>query len=237
MKIEERKAGRAVVLSPVGRLNGAGGRLLEGRVAELAGRGETSIVLDCGRTVIGSAGLRALLLCTRLCRRDGGELSVVSLKPECRTLLEVSGMLIVLDHRETGSAALAARNRARRRGGGRADRDRAAMTVQESEFEAAVVLFPIGRLNDEGAGVLEARVYGFVDRGKALIVLDCARIDYVSSAGLRALLLCAKICAQEGGKLVIAALQPQCRSVIEMSGFLSVIEHRDTREEALSALA
>ena len=69
------------------------------------------------------------------------------------------------------------------------------------------------------------------------MVLDCVGMNYVSSSGLRALLQCARICAREGGKLVMARLQPGCRSVMEMSGFPSVIDCHDTTEAALAGFA
>ena len=53
----------------------------------------------------------------------------------------------------------------------------------------------------------------------------------------RALLIGAKECRRAGGDLAIAALAPQCRSVMEMSGFLTVIDYRETLEAALAALA
>lgn len=62
-------------------------------------------------------------------------------------------------------------------------------------------------------------------------------MSYVSSAGLRVLLICARKCQQEGGKLAVARLQPECRSVLEMSGFLAIIECHETSETALAALS
>ena len=68
-------------------------------------------------------------------------------------------------------------------------------------------------------------------------MLDCDAMSYVSSAGLRALLICARKCQQNGGKLALARLKPECRSVLEMSGFLTVIDCHDTSEAALAALS
>ena len=98
------------------------------------------------------------------------------------------------------------------------------MTIGERKDRSAIVLFPVGRLNRVGARVLEARVADVVARGEVRLVLDCVGMSYVSSIGLRALLRCAKLCQHEGGRLVMAGLQPECRSVLGMSGFLSVID-------------
>lgn len=69
------------------------------------------------------------------------------------------------------------------------------------------------------------------------MVLDCAGMTYVSSAGLRALLRCARLCRRQRGTLLIASLSAQPLSVLNMSGFLSVIDCHETRDAALAALS
>ncbi len=240
MEFSERKQGPAVVVSPIGRLDPSGAQALEIRVADVVGRGEPAVVLDCSRiSYVASSGLRALLLSTRICQQGGGDLTVAALRPDCRRVVEVSGLLAFLDYHETVPAALAARDRegrlGKRKPAGRPGRT--AMTIGERKDRSAIVLFPVGRLNRVGARVLEARVSDVVARGEVRLALDCVGMSYVSSIGLRALLRCAKLCQHEGGRLVMARLQPECRSVLGMSGFLSVIDHHETSEAALASLA
>ncbi len=240
MEIEERREKAAIVVSPAGRLDSASAQVLEGRVAVIAGRGETDMVLDCGGvSYVSSAGLRAMLLAARMCLRGGGRLTVAALRPACRRIVSVSGLLTVLDYCETVEAALAAEDRPGRADGreAREQAGRAAMEVEERKEGPAVVMSPVGRLNGVGARALEARISEAVRRGDVLLVLDCVRMTYVNSTGLRALLLCAKACQQEGGRFAIAGLSPECRSVMDMSGFLSVIDYHETSEAAVAALA
>lgn len=196
MIIEERRERSAIVLSPIGRLDSAAGGMLETRIAEIAGRGEALVVLECSRAVLVSGGLRALLTCARLCRREGGELIVAALKSRCRAMLRVSGMLTVLDHYETSAAALARPNRTgrgeRRRGGSKSAQ--AALEIEERTSGPALVVSVVGRLNDVGASRLERRLLQVFERDKRLLVLDCAELNYINSAGLRALHLCVKAC-------------------------------------------
>ena len=111
------------------------------------------------------------------------------------------------------------------------------MDIEERKEGAAVVVSLNGRLDGTSAPDLEARVSAIVDCGDVRVVLDCSQMSYVSSAGLRALLISARKCQQGSGKLALAALQPECRSVLEMSGFLSIIECHETSEAALAAVA
>ena len=240
MEFEVSREDAATVLTPVGRLDGLTAEYLEARISEVVGPGEAVLVLDCSRLRhISSGGLRALLIGAKLCRQRDGDLAVAALQPQCRRVLEVTGFLSILDHYETLAAALAADGRERRaekRGRGEAP-ERAALMIEERRSGPAVVLYPIGQLNEEGARVLESRVSGLVADGDALIVLDCTGMTYVNSAGLRALLVGAKLCGRQEGTLSIAALQPQCRSVVSMSGFLSVIDCFESGKAALTALA
>ena len=62
-------------------------------------------------TYISSAGLRVLVICARDCRREGGDLAIASLQPQCRAIVATSGLLSVLSYYETSNAALAAPER------------------------------------------------------------------------------------------------------------------------------
>ena len=111
------------------------------------------------------------------------------------------------------------------------------MEIEERTEGTTIVVSLNGRLDGVTAPDLEAKIAGIVDRGDVRVVLDCADMKYVSSAGLRALLVSARNCQQEGGKMAMAALKPECKSVMEMSGFLSIIDCHDTSEAAIAALA
>ena len=240
MEIEERTEGSAVVASLNGRLDGLGARDLEARVRLIVERGAVRVVLDCGRvSYVGSAGLRAFLVCAKHCLQVGGRLSVAALQPSCRSVLEVSGLLSILDCNETIEAALTASDRAASDGGHelRMSDGETALEIEERAGGPAVIVSLNGRLSGIDSLELEATVSTIIERGDCRMVLDCGRMSYVSSFGLRALLLCARNCRQDGGKLVIAALQPECRSVLGMSGFLSIIECHETIEAALAALS
>ena len=233
MTVTARKEGAAVVVSPSGRLDGAGAPVLEAELSAIARRGGGRVVLD-GRGIvyISSAGLRALLIGAKICVQEGGGLAIAALRPDCRVVLEVSGLLSILGCHETVEAALAAGAR-----GQRTPADGPDVEIGERHEGRALVLSLNGRLDSGGAAVLVARISAALERGAVRMVLDCTDMSYVNSAGLRALLIGTRACRQEGGTFAIAALAPQCRSVLEMSGFLSVIDYRETREAALAALA
>ena len=111
------------------------------------------------------------------------------------------------------------------------------MEIGERRNGEAVILSLDGPLNSVTAPDLEARATAVIGQGGIRIVLDCSRMGYVNSTGLRALLICAKACQLQGGRLVIASLQAHCRQVMGMSGFLSIIDCHETVESALDRLS
>ena len=111
------------------------------------------------------------------------------------------------------------------------------MEIGERTAGSAVVVSLNGRLDGSGALDLEAGIRTLVEGGDVRVVLDCAGMMYLSSAGLRVLLVSVRQCRKDGGRLVMAALRPVCRSVLAMSGFLSFIDCYENSEAALRALA
>lgn len=52
--------------------------------------------------------------------------------------------------------------------------------------------------------------------------LDFSKLSYVSSAGLRVLLVANKSMLAKGGKMVLFGVSPSVREVFEMTGFLNL---------------
>lgn len=93
-----------------------------------------------------------------------------------------------------------------------------------------------GQINSANASIIEADLMAQVDKGEHFIVLDLAQLGYISSAGLRVVLLLAKKLKQHDGKLVLCGMQPNVLEVFDVSGFLAILKVVNTREEALAVI-
>ena len=60
--------------------------------------------------------------------------------------------------------------------------------------------------------------------GNAKLVADLTGLEYTSSAGLRVLLNGAKEARSKGGDLRFAAVQPNVKKVLDLSGFMSIMK-------------
>ena len=69
------------------------------------------------------------------------------------------------------------------------------------------------------------------------LIVDMSRVDYLSSAGLRLLLLLYREITARNGKLVLVRVSPEIRTVMSHTGFLSFFTLADSQQEALHAFA
>jgi anti-sigma B factor antagonist/stage II sporulation protein AA (anti-sigma F factor antagonist) len=73
--------------------------------------------------------------------------------------------------------------------------------------------------------------------GKDGVVLDFSGVEYISSVGLRVLMMAAKQVRAQKGRIVIAAMQPVVREIFEISRFNMVYEAFDAVTAALDKLS
>lgn len=93
----------------------------------------------------------------------------------------------------------------------------------------------VGRLDAVSTQAEIARVYATIAAGARHVLLDLGGVTFLSSSGLRALLLVRKELLAQGGELRLCAPRPQVREVFTLTGFTQVFAIHQTREEALGA--
>lgn len=94
-----------------------------------------------------------------------------------------------------------------------------------------------GRLDSATSGDFEKDLHPLFAASGVRALLDFSSLDYISSAGLRVVLMTAKRARQAQGRLVLCGLQPHVREVFEISGFLKILSVADDQAAALSQLS
>jgi len=107
----------------------------------------------------------------------------------------------------------------------------------EISYGDVIAIAPSGRIDLTNAENFRDALLGAVDRSKQAIVIDFSGIDYVSSAGLRSLMIASKAAKAKGVAIGIAALRPMVKEVFVISRFHLVFPLFDTVREALVKLA
>jgi anti-anti-sigma factor len=110
------------------------------------------------------------------------------------------------------------------------------MRIGEEKVSQALVIAPEGRVESASSGELERLVVSRIDAGETRLVLDLSGVDYISSAGLRVLLMAAKRLKEPRGRLVLCGMGPSVRTVLELAGFLPLFAVATSRDEALARL-
>jgi anti-sigma B factor antagonist/stage II sporulation protein AA (anti-sigma F factor antagonist) len=113
--------------------------------------------------------------------------------------------------------------------GARVNAARGGAIVQFSsrQFVDIVVAAPVGRIDHAAAGQLEqslAPLLAETPSGKGGLILDLSGVDYISSVGLRILMIAAKQMRGRGARIAVAALQPVVAEIFAISRFDSVLD-------------
>ena len=93
-----------------------------------------------------------------------------------------------------------------------------------------------GRIDGSNASQFQADLQAVIDESDQALILDFESVSYISSAGLRVLLLTAKTLEGTGTKLALCSLSEPIREVFRISGFDYIIQIHDSQAEATSAV-
>lgn len=114
--------------------------------------------------------------------------------------------------------------------------EKAKLSVEAEQGDKATILIVNGRVDGSSVGILENAVQEQINAGNKTLVFDFKDMSYISSAGLRALLIAARLTQKEGGKALFCALADHIAEIFEISGFNEILDIRATRTDALDAL-
>lgn len=109
------------------------------------------------------------------------------------------------------------------------------MDIREETIGDATILAPLARVDSSTAKAFEAKVLAVVNGGAAKIVIDFSELNYISSAGLRVVLVGAKM-TRGARKFVLCGMKPNIREIFDVSGFAKILSIFPDRQAALAAL-
>lgn len=111
------------------------------------------------------------------------------------------------------------------------------LTIDDQERGDVLVVSVTGRLDGLTSKSLEGHLGARVAEAKSGLVLNLEGVGYVSSFGLRLILLTAKKLGSSGRRFVVCGLNDNVRNVFTVSGFASIIAIRGSVDEAVAAAA
>ena len=109
------------------------------------------------------------------------------------------------------------------------------MEIATQDFKRVAVVSVSGRVDSATAPDLEARLRQLVDSNKNQIVLDLKNVEYMSSAGLRAMVSTLKAVKRANGDLRVASPSPRVEEVLRLAGLTSIFSIHPSQEEAVAS--
>ncbi len=90
-----------------------------------------------------------------------------------------------------------------------------------------------GHLDTQSFPDAQTQLTQLIDQGATKLVVNCEKLDYISSTGLNVLLKAAKQLKANSGELRICGLNEFVQEVFDISGFTTILTVTKTEPEAL----
>jgi len=108
--------------------------------------------------------------------------------------------------------------------------------IKEEKINNQVVIHLGGRIDSTSAIEFEEKLIEIIDTKCYTIVIDFINVQFISSAGLRVLLLAAKKVKPYNGQILLSSLSADVREVFDISGFSSIFGIHEDISSAISSL-
>lgn len=111
------------------------------------------------------------------------------------------------------------------------------MQITEDKKGSVKLIGLCGKLDANTSPGVEKQLLTLMDQGENRIVFDFSQLTYISSLGLRVLIVVAKQVQKAGGKLAIAAVSNPVYEIFEIAGFHRIFSIYPTLDEAVTYCA
>jgi len=114
------------------------------------------------------------------------------------------------------------------------------MEFASRRYAEVAVASPTGRIDHASADAFRLALEPMLAACKAggdSVLLDFSQVEYISSVGLRVLMMAAKQVRAQKGSIAIAAMQPVVREIFDISRFSFVFDAHASVAEALAKLS
>ena len=98
------------------------------------------------------------------------------------------------------------------------------LDVTAEQVDSTTIVKAVGAIDANTAPRLQAPLLQAAEQAKGNVRLDLAQVTYMSSAGLRVLVLVAKTLQKRGERLQVASVPPHISTVLSLAGFASFMD-------------
>lgn len=109
------------------------------------------------------------------------------------------------------------------------------MNIATESLGNVIILKPAGRIDQNSAQDFQEALLATLEGSQQAIAIDMSGVDFLSSIGLRALMMGHKKAQTTGARLALFGLTPVVREVFAISRFDTVLRCFESREPALAS--
>lgn len=180
-----------------------------------------TLILDFSKLeYLSSAGLRTILATGKKLQGEGKKMVLVVPDGLIRQIIEASGFhklfVVCADMEEAGKHATGTFR-----------------IFMRKEWQVEVMMV-VGRVDAERAPVLEEAGRKILIAPYQKLIMDMSKVDYLSSAGLCALLNLGKVADANKSRMFICNPGPSVRQIFKLSGFDKILKIRDSVNDAVT---
>ena len=108
------------------------------------------------------------------------------------------------------------------------------MEIKEAGKEKNMKIISLeGKMDAISAPEFEDQMSEWLEQGETSFIINLGEVNYMSSAGLRSILIVAKKLKEQDGKLIFVNLREEVQKIFRISGFSSMIPTYESLEAAL----
>ncbi len=111
------------------------------------------------------------------------------------------------------------------------------MNIVQDIINDCLILSPTGRIDSQTSPEFQNEIIGAIEGGQSKVILNFSNVEYISSAGLRVVLMAAKRCKAQQGGFAMFGLADHIKEVFEISGFLKILPLADDQNSALNLIS
>jgi anti-anti-sigma factor len=110
------------------------------------------------------------------------------------------------------------------------------MEISTRDHKRASVIRVTGRIDSNTSPEFDSKLKEYINANKVHIVLELDQTDYISSAGVRALISAQKAVKPKGGQVLLSNPSSKVRDVLKLAALESLFPVYSNTEEAVGAV-
>jgi len=109
------------------------------------------------------------------------------------------------------------------------------MDISDRKLDEIQIVSVGGRIDAYSSNEIQERLNSLIEANRVKIVINFTNLEYISSSGLRVLLVALKKCKKVEGDIKLAAMRTYVKEVFDIAGFAQVFKIFEQEEAAINS--